>query len=286
MSLLLGVPARPHSGYFGGTLDRALVLVMDALFAFPYLLIAIVIAFLLSNSSIGGGNPDRRVRDHRSRYVPSVFPRRPQSRGQLCARSRTSTPHERSGARPRTVIRKYVFFNVVRTSRRSQRSTPPTRFFSPRALGFLGYGISVAGRGVGGYDFSRAVSDASLGSGGRSLPALAIVLLVTGLTLVGEGLERGRSTPCSGAALREFEFDERSRGGRRCSRDERRPGPSGQIFASTTGRPGSRSRRRRRVARDREGEVVGLVRRVGLRKVDPRSRNPRPLPDAPARTGR
>ena len=35
------------SGYFGGWLDRILVLIMDALFAFPYLLLAIVIAFLL-----------------------------------------------------------------------------------------------------------------------------------------------------------------------------------------------------------------------------------------------
>ena len=50
MSLVIGVPLGLLSGYFGGPLDRGLVLIMDALFAFPYLLIAIVIAFLLSNA--------------------------------------------------------------------------------------------------------------------------------------------------------------------------------------------------------------------------------------------
>ena len=53
-SLTVGVPLGLLSGFFGGKLDRGLVLVMDALFAFPYLLLAIVIAFLLSNS-IGKG---------------------------------------------------------------------------------------------------------------------------------------------------------------------------------------------------------------------------------------
>ena len=53
-ALAVGVPLGLISGYFGGKLDRVLVLIMDALFAFPYLLLAIVIAFLLSDS-IGKG---------------------------------------------------------------------------------------------------------------------------------------------------------------------------------------------------------------------------------------
>ena len=47
-SLAVGVPLGLVSGYFGGRLDRVLVLIMDALFAFPFLLLAIVIAFLLA----------------------------------------------------------------------------------------------------------------------------------------------------------------------------------------------------------------------------------------------
>ena len=48
-SIGVGVPLGLLSGYFGGWLDRALVLLMDALLVFPFLLLAIVIAFLLSN---------------------------------------------------------------------------------------------------------------------------------------------------------------------------------------------------------------------------------------------
>ena len=42
------------SGYVGGWLDRILVLIMDALFAFPYLLLAIVAAFLLKDTIDSG----------------------------------------------------------------------------------------------------------------------------------------------------------------------------------------------------------------------------------------
>ena len=51
------------SGYVGGKLDRVLVLIIDALFAFPYLLLAIVIAFLLSDKHRPGDH-HRGGRDH------------------------------------------------------------------------------------------------------------------------------------------------------------------------------------------------------------------------------
>ena len=47
LSLTVGVPLGLVSGYVGGKLARGLVLIMDALFAFPYILLAIVIAFLI-----------------------------------------------------------------------------------------------------------------------------------------------------------------------------------------------------------------------------------------------
>src|SRR3954471_11577908 len=53
-SLVIGVPLGLVSGYVGGWLDRILVLIMDALFAFPYLLLAIVAAFLLSDTIDSG----------------------------------------------------------------------------------------------------------------------------------------------------------------------------------------------------------------------------------------
>src|SRR3954464_4410121 len=53
-SLMIGVPLGLVSGFVGGWLDRILVLIMDALFAFPYLLLAIVAAFLLKDTLDSG----------------------------------------------------------------------------------------------------------------------------------------------------------------------------------------------------------------------------------------
>ena len=48
---MIGVPLGLVSGYVGGWLDRILVLIMDALYAFPSLLLAIVFSFLLTTRS-------------------------------------------------------------------------------------------------------------------------------------------------------------------------------------------------------------------------------------------
>jgi peptide/nickel transport system permease protein len=57
------------------------------------------------------------------------------------------------------------------------------------ALGFLGYGIQPTQAAEWGYDVQRAIADAANGIWWTGLfPGLAIVLLVTGFTLVGEGL--------------------------------------------------------------------------------------------------
>ena len=111
MSLTVGVPLGLISGYFGGILDRALVLLMDALFAFPYLLIAIVIAFVLATSSIGGGILTAAIAITAA-YVPLYF--RVVRNHVISIREEPYVDAARAlGAKPSTVIRKYVFFNVV-----------------------------------------------------------------------------------------------------------------------------------------------------------------------------
>ena len=57
------------------------------------------------------------------------------------------------------------------------------------ALGFLGYGIQPTEAAEWGYDLQRAIDDAGAGIWWTGLfPGLAIVLLITGFTLVGEGI--------------------------------------------------------------------------------------------------
>jgi peptide/nickel transport system permease protein len=126
------------------------VLLKDALLVFPFLLLAIVIAFLLSD----------RV-----------------GQGIL------------SAANALTVIRKYVFFNVVQNVPPLATLNAADAILTLAALGFLGYGIQPTDGAEWGYDINRAVSDASSGIWWTGVfPGLAIVLLVSGLTLLGEGL--------------------------------------------------------------------------------------------------
>jgi len=183
MSLGVGVPLGLISGYFGGILDRGLVLVMDAIFAFPYLLIAIVIAFIL-----GGQGVVTAAIAITAAYVPLYF--RVVRNHVISVREEPYVDAARAlGARPRTVIRKYVFFNVVQNIPPIATLNAADAILLLASLGFLGYGIQPTQGAEWGYDVSRAVSDAASGVWWTGLfPGLAIVLLVTGLTLLGEGL--------------------------------------------------------------------------------------------------
>ena len=184
--LAIGVPLGVISGYFSGWLDRVLVLIMDALFAFPYLLLAIVIAFLLS-SSIGKGVFTAAIAIT-AVYVPQYF--RVVRNHVISVREESYVEAARAlGAKPFTIMRRYVFFNVVHNVPVIATLNAADAVLTLTALSFLGYGIQPTQAAEWGYDISRAISDASSGIWWTGLyPGLAIVLLVTGLTLLGEGL--------------------------------------------------------------------------------------------------
>jgi len=185
-SLALGVPLGLLSGYVGGPLDRGLVLVMDALFAFPFLLLAIVIAFLLSDR-LGQGVLTAAIAITVV-YIPQYF--RVVRNHVISVREEPYVEAARAlGARPGTIMRRYVFFNVVQNVPVIATLNAADAILTLAALGFLGYGIQPTDAAEWGYDVQRAVSDASSGIWWTGLfPGLAIVLLVTGLTLLGEGL--------------------------------------------------------------------------------------------------
>jgi peptide/nickel transport system permease protein len=206
MALTIGVPLGLISGYFGGILDRGLVLIMDALFAFPYLLIAIVIAFLLSSSSIGQGVLTAAIAITVA-YVPLYF--RVVRNHVISVREEPYVDAARAlGARPRTVIRKYVFFNVVQNVPPIATLNAADAILLLAALGFLGYGIQPSQGAEWGYDINRAVSDASSGIWWTGLfPGFAIVLLVTGLTLLGEGLNETLNPVLRRRRFGRIEFD-------------------------------------------------------------------------------
>jgi peptide/nickel transport system permease protein len=186
LSISIGVPLGLLSGYFGGKLDRVLVLLMDALFVFPFLLLAIVIAFLLADK-VGQGIFTAAIAITVV-YVPLYF--RVVRNHTISIREEPFVEAARAlGAKPFTIIRKYVFFNVVQNVPPLATLNAADAILTLAALGFLGYGIQPTEGAEWGYDIQRAVSDAASGIWWTGLfPGLAIVLLVTGLTLLGEGL--------------------------------------------------------------------------------------------------
>ncbi|MGH3327067.1 MAG: ABC transporter permease, partial [Streptomycetales bacterium] len=185
-SLTIGVPLGLLSGYFGGPLDRALVLITDALFAFPYLLLAIVIAFLLTGF-VGGGVMTAAIAITVV-YIPQYF--RVVRNSTLSAREATYVEAARAlGAKPSTVMRRYILGNVIQSVPVIATLNAADSILTLAGLGFLGYGIQPTDAAEWGYDLQRAISDASAEIWWTGLfPGLAIVLLVMGLTLAGEGL--------------------------------------------------------------------------------------------------
>ena len=192
ISLLVGVPLGLFSGYYGGPLDRALVFVMDAMFAFPSLLLAILVAFLLrgkfgflgaSFSGIMSAAISITVI-----YIPQYF--RVIRNSVISVREEPYVEAARVlGAKPRTVIGRYVFGNVVQNVPVIATLNAADALLTLAGLGFLGYGVQPTEAAEWGYDLQRALGEASNGIWWTSVyPGLAIVLLVTGLTLVGESL--------------------------------------------------------------------------------------------------
>ena len=182
----IGVPLGLLSGFSGGIRDRALVLVMDAMFAFPSLLIAIVISFLLVNS-IGRGVLAAAIAISVV-YTPQYF--RVIRNHVLSIREEPYVEAARAlGAKPRTIIRRYIVSNVIQTVPVVATLNAADAILTLAGLGFLGYGIEPTQAAEWGYDLQRAIGDAGAGIWWTGLfPGLAVVLLVSGVTLLGEGL--------------------------------------------------------------------------------------------------
>ncbi len=247
---------------------------MDAMFAFPYILLAIVIAFLLSDK-LGQGVVTAAIAIT-AVYVPQYF--RVVRNHVISIREESYVEAARAlGAPRRTIISRYILQNVVQNVPALATLNAADAILTLAALGFLGYGIQPTDAAEWGYDLQRAIDDAGAGIWWTGLfPGVAIVALVTGFTLLGEGLNdvinpliRARRTtkpeipdavaPTSarralaaagaagagrGSAMSERSADPRRRGPARLVRDGRRPGSRRRrrhASRSARGRPSASS---------------------------------------------
>jgi peptide/nickel transport system permease protein len=189
LSLFLGVLLGLVSGYFGGWLDRVLVVVCDAIYAFPSLLLAIVMAIVISGgqSSMWGGILAAAI-SITVIYVPQYFRVVRAETVRIKAEAFVESARV-IGAGHWRIMSRHVLRNATRTLPLILTLNASESILTLAGLGFLGFGIEPTSAAEWGYDLNKALSDVTSGIWWTSVfPGLAIVLVVLGLTLVGESL--------------------------------------------------------------------------------------------------
>jgi ABC-type dipeptide/oligopeptide/nickel transport system permease subunit len=189
ISLLVGVPLGVVSGYVGGKLDRVLVLITDALYAFPSLLLAIVVSIMITGGrSTPLGGILAAALSITVVFVPQYF--RVVRNQTVSVKNEPFVDAARiTGARPRRIMFKHVLPNVSQTIPVLATLNASEAILTLAGLGFLGFGIEPSSAAEWGYDLNKALADATNGIWWTGVyPGLAIVLVVAGVTLVGESL--------------------------------------------------------------------------------------------------
>jgi peptide/nickel transport system permease protein len=189
LSIFVGVLLGLVSGYFGGWLDRVLIVVCDAIYAFPTLLLAIVVAIAINGgqSSMWGGIMAAAIAITVV-YIPQYFrvvrAETVRIKGEAFVESAKVI-----GAGHWRIMSRHVLRNATRTLPLILTLNASEAILTLAGLGFLGFGIEPSSAAEWGYDLNRALADVSSGIWWTSVfPGLAIVLVVLGLTLVGESL--------------------------------------------------------------------------------------------------
>ena len=213
LSIFAGVLLGLVAGYFGGWLDRILIVVADAIYAFPSLLLAIVMSIVISGgqSDLLGGVLAAAISitvvfvPQYLRVTRSEVVRVKQEAFVDSARV-IGTPTSR-------ILFRHVLRNSTRTLPLILTLNASEALLTLAGLGFLGFGIEPTAASEWGYDLNRSISDVTSGIWWTSIPpGVAIVLTVLGVTLVGESLNdladprlrtRRRAEPAEAAASAE-----------------------------------------------------------------------------------
>ncbi|MDR1512189.1 MAG: ABC transporter permease [Propionibacteriaceae bacterium] len=189
LSTVVGVPLGLLSGYLSGPVDRVLVVFMDALYAFPSLLLAIVVSISVSGGQAGvfSGIVSAAV-SITVVFIPQYF--RVVRNATIQVKVEPYVEAARVvGASPVRIMFGHVLANVSQSIPVLITLNASEAILTLASLGFLGFGIEPTSAAEWGYDLNKAMSDVSNGIWWTGVfPGLAIVLIVTGVTLIGESL--------------------------------------------------------------------------------------------------
>jgi peptide/nickel transport system permease protein len=180
ISLLLGVPLGLLAGYFGGTFDRLLSLLMDSLYAFPGLILAIAITAVLGPSIYNV------IVAIAVLYIPTYYRI---VRGQtLSVKEEVYIEAAQSiGARRGEILWKYVYPNVIPSIAIIFSVNVADAILTGAGLSFLGLGMppTIADWGI---DLARGQRFIQSAWWLVTFPGIAIMLVVLAFTMMGEGL--------------------------------------------------------------------------------------------------
>jgi peptide/nickel transport system permease protein len=180
-SLVVGVTLGLISGFVGGGLDRVLSLIMDSIYSFPGLILAIALAAMLGSGILNISIAIAVI------YIPTFFRL---VRGQvLSIKEELYVEAARSlGARNRTVLWRYIFPNVIPSIVVVFSMNVADAIITEAGLAFIGLAVDPSLPDWG-YDIYRGRSELV---GGRwwpvTFPGIAIALVALGFSMFGEGL--------------------------------------------------------------------------------------------------
>lgn len=179
-SLVIGVPLGLFAGFTGGKIDRGLTLVMDSLYAFPGLILAIAIAAVLGPSifniivAIG------------VLYIPTYYRI---VRGQtLSTKEGLHVEAAKSiGATKTSILRRYIFPLVIPSVAIIFSVNIADAILTGAALSFLGLGLPPTTPDWG-IDLARGQEFIQRAWWLITFPGIAVMLVVLAFTMLGEGL--------------------------------------------------------------------------------------------------
>jgi peptide/nickel transport system permease protein len=216
LSVFAGILLGLVSGYLGGWVDRVLVVIADAIYAFPTLLLAIVVAIAISGGQSGlwPGVMAAAV-SITVVFIPQYFRVVRSEVVRVKAEAFVESAKVIGASTPRI-----MFVHVLRNATRSLpliiTLNASEAISTLAALGFLGFGIEPTAAAEWGYDLNKSISDVAAGIWWTAIPpGTAIVLTILGITLIGESLNdladprlrarrrAGRETPADAVAKTE-----------------------------------------------------------------------------------
>lgn len=189
LSIFAGVLLGVVSGYLGGWLDRVLVVVCDAVYAFPTLLLAIVMSIVISGgrSNLVGGVLAAAI-SITVVFIPQYFRVIRAETVRIKAEAFVESAKV-LGASSFRIMFRHILRNATRTLPLIFTLNASEAILTLAGLGFLGFGIEPTSAAEWGYDLNKSISDVTSGIWWTSVfPGVAIVLVVLGMTLVGESL--------------------------------------------------------------------------------------------------